>query len=228
MKNLFVALLFLSGLFVNARTNPDLDQVHSAMHLVTIIGFSGEEECTGYAIARYALFIAGHCLKPTPTDGPMDNVYAFDSSFAMATPVEAILDDHDHAIVILKPVSRVHWDGFKTWIVPKFVTPDPGDRVYTWGNPRTLFDATDCYREGYFSGSGRREVQSFDSTRDSPKFEYQAVRLFVLATAFGDSGSLIFNAKGEIVGQVSYVTTTGMTISVDFAFTPEQLQKVGK
>lgn len=118
-------------------------------------------------------------------------------------------DGHDHTIVEVSVV------------LPEYAkigpAPQRGDDVYIYGNPGRL---NDIFRHGYMSGYG--------------VVDGERAQLFELPTWFGDSGSGIFNAKGEVVA----VLTGGDKLedqgySIEFAytyplaFTAKQLREAG-
>jgi S1-C subfamily serine protease len=99
---------------------------------------------------------------------------------------------------------------FPSW-VSRGDVPARGDQVFVLGNPGRL---RDIYRNGYVSGYC--------------KLDGMDVTLYDLNGYFGDSGSGIFNDRGELVGVVSVLEhqTDGayMKLMGSFAlsFTPDQ------
>lgn len=117
---------------------------------------------------------------------------------------DAISDGHDHTIVF---VDRT----FTEYAKPA-AAPVQGDPVFILGNPAGL---RDLYRAGYAAGSvvdGNVRITLYD-----------------LQDFYGDSGSGIFNAHGDLVGVISVVRALeqrGARIqfagSFSLAFTPAQ------
>ncbi len=146
--------------------------------------------CSVTAIGPRALMIAEHCLSMNP----LTDVFHF-SENASDTAQEVIRDGEDHAIVILKKLE------FHEWINYKQIPLVKGDRVFMYGSPTSIWNAASCYREGYFSGYGSVPVWRF--TIFGMIVDYQKIQIFILQVAPGDSGSLIYDEKGNIVGMVS-------------------------
>lgn len=117
---------------------------------------------------------------------------------------QRINDGNDHTILTFTNVY------FNSFVKPVFAQPVAGEFAWFWGNPG---DLRDMYREGYCAG--------FAKMARGP---YAA---FVILAIPGDSGSAVFNERGEIIGVVS-MTNGDHTIMASFplAFTPEQLAKV--
>lgn len=117
----------------------------------------------------------------------------------------AISDGHDHTILI---VDRTFTDYAELGTAPA-----QGDPVFIMGNPAGV---RDLYRAGSVAGS-----VVDNNTR---------ITLYDLNDFYGDSGSGIFNARGDLVGVVSTVHAferRGARIqfagSFALAFTPAQL-----
>lgn len=126
-----------------------------------------------------------------------------------AVRVEGItLDHHDHALVKVGAT-------FKAWASLGRIEGQ-GASVFVLGNPG---DLQDIYRHGYLSGH--------------TKAKGMAVTLYDLNGYYGDSGSGIFNDRGELVGVVSIVfqQTDGayMKLMGSFAlsFTADQWKAAG-
>lgn len=100
--------------------------------------------------------------------------------------IKSILrDGNDH---VLLEVDKK----FDVWAQINLTQPETGTHVYIWGNPGEL---SDVYREGTISGV----VEEDDKT----------VILVDINGFFGDSGSGVFNEKGEVVGVISLVNVQG-------------------
>ena len=94
-------------------------------------------------------------------------------------PVEVegvMLDRHDHALVRI----TARFDAWASLGKPEA----QGEPVFVLGNPG---DLRDVYRHGFVSGKAKQG----------------AVTLYDLNGYFGDSGSGIFNDRGELIGVVS-------------------------
>lgn len=90
-----------------------------------------------------------------------------------------------------------------------------GDDVYIWGHPHGLGL---LFRKGYYAG---------DIKHPGTGVNYYT---YDVESIFGDSGSGIFNSKGELVGMVSQLLSLDprfrMVITAEFHFTPEQWKDV--
>ena len=208
---LAVLLLFVSMFVQSACAAVNFKaQVHAAMFEINVSTPAGDGECTAYAVGPHALATAEHCFEGNPL--PQLVKITFGDSDAVE-PVEAILlDKDDHALVIFKAKT------FTTWVTFVIGSLQQGDRVYFWGNPMAVYYATDCYREGYYSG---RTIVNWKGVKT--RWD-----IFNLTVAPGDSGSLIFNEDGAVVGMVSKSPAMGFTVSMEFRFTPEQIARASK
>lgn len=124
--------------------------------------------------------------------------------------LERMDDGNDHTIVI---VDRT----FDEWAVvnAKF---HPGEPVFMFGNPGGL---SDQFRAGYVAGMADTRGKLSD--------------LFDLRIWKGDSGSGIFNARGELIAVVSFIDTLNdddgqltMAGSWPLAFTPAQWARASR
>lgn len=112
-------------------------------------------------------------------------VYSIPGSGVLA--VKSIL--HDGADHVLLEVDKK----FDVWAQINLVQPETGSHVYIWGNPG---DLSDVYREGTISGV----------VEEAGK----VVVLVDINGYFGDSGSGVFNEKGEVVGVISIINSQGL------------------
>lgn len=118
---------------------------------------------------------------------------------------DAISDGHDHTILFV--------DRTFTNYAEIAAAPAQGDQVFILGNPAELHD---LFRAGYVAGSVvDRNVR---------------ITLYDLQDFFGDSGSGIFNASGDLVGVISTVRVLEQRDariqfagSFSMAFTPAQI-----
>jgi len=91
-------------------------------------------------------------------------------------------DKHDALTLRLSGIT------FKTWARMGHM-PHQGDRIRWWGNPRIgNMIARDVYREGH--------VAALED----------GLIIYDASICFGDSGSGIFNDRGEVVGVISAMT----------------------
>lgn len=188
------------------------EQIHASLldyeTTSRIFPLSMHGDCSGYAVGPHTMLTAGHCV--------FDNadLKSVSIAFGKAVPEvisEIILDGSDHALVIFANKT------FYTYIKLAFAAPKQAERVFMWGNPTRLYGARDCWREGYYSGSGLYVHDGIGHT----------IYLFVMPAINGDSGSLIFNADGRIVGMANQ-GEAGFTGDEAFSFTPDQLDHATK
>lgn len=101
--------------------------------------------------------------------------------------IKSITDDgSDH---VLMDVDKT----FDVWAQISLTQPETGAHVYIWGNPG---DLSDVYREGTISGVVEEDGK--------------VVILVDINGFFGDSGSGVFNEKGEVVGVISVINSQGL------------------
>lgn len=170
---------FLSGLIVLAtlvsNSAPSFNNTHGRTVRITIKNPDGESSCGATAISKHALLTARHCLDDM-------RGLAIDGS-----PTKVLLetdDDGDHSLIVV--------DGtFTHYISFTIINPHLGEPVYIFGNPGKF---RDLLRKGYVAGTIPP-----DKNRDFSSTVYD------FNGFFGDSGSAIFNEKGQIVGVVSYI-----------------------
>lgn len=218
MKLLATLFLFLALALPTVAQNSRAT-IHAAMHETLIVAYEDAGYCTAYAVGPRTIAIAEHCLGEGKSE-PETLLFVFeptgklktDVTGVMATNEEVILDGNDHALVVLKDIGFNQFHEFDTWIHDAYpaYTPVQGERVIMWGAPMAIA-CRDCYREGYFSGWAR--TQGYE------------LMWFALSGTPGDSGSLIFNESGRLVGEVS-VGLPGFTGCLGFTFTAEDLKHI--
>lgn len=164
-----------------------------------------EGRCSGTSVGEYTILTATHCFAPaTDPEGPPNTSAPIRVNGKVMTITNVVHDGKDHILIIMD-------QAFKTW-APIAAPATQGDRIHFWGNPGGL---TMILREGLVIGS-EGPVDIIDA---------QGWK--------GDSGSGVFNHRGEVVGVVSAINADidpnwpGASFQVvlmsPLAFTPEQL-----
>jgi hypothetical protein len=180
-------------------------RIHASLRNIHIFSPAGEGQCSAYTVGPHTILTAGHCFMYDPklaatTIGFGDNI--------APSQVEITYDHHDHALL------RFSDRTFPVWVKMVFTAPKwQGERVVMWGNPSAIFNATDCYREGYYSGA---------SLVKDNRGTLRLVYIFVLPMEHGDSGSLVFDNSGRIISMASMMDS-GFMMAEGFFFTPAQI-----
>jgi len=160
---LLSALLLVAGCgCVSIPTHSDL---RATTHRIEVLRLDGGAICSATAIAADTLLTATHCMS-----GAIGLVV--DDS--PATVAEVTVEGDRATIRLSAPV-------FATW-AQLGPTPEQGDRVRWWGNPRGI---ADVYREAVVAS-----VQG-------------GVIAVGAMVCHGDSGAGIFDAAGQVVAVIS-------------------------
>ncbi len=175
-----------------------------ASHMLNLLNERGRSEgvCTGTAIGPHAILTAEHCLEEE--DRP-DSI-----NLDLATEKHHIThvayDNRDHVIVLL--------DG----------TAFSNVEVFNQASSSTLGETVTLYGNG---GKNYPSVPKYGKVMDcedpSDVDETSGEFCTSLDVIPGDSGSAVYNTKGEIVGVVTYETTDEKYTNINFAtnFAPE-------
>lgn len=168
------------------------------------IWFPDGSDCNSTAIGPHTLLTATHCLSPDDT-----TVYV-DSRTNAVKVLQKEYDKKDHVIAILD-------DTFKRWTTISKTPVQLGDKVFIAGAPG---DFNQLYRVGVYSGLSWLDRKTL-------------MMMFQLPIFYGDSGSSIFNTKGEIitaitcnaslVGEHDYL---GFACAYPLSFTKQQLKEI--
>ena len=222
MKKFLLSLLATALLATAsfATPSPAFTAARKTTHkIVMSAAFEGEvSSCSATAIGPHALITATHCMnQPSVTievDGQETDI------------IQTIGDGLDHTIVY---VDATYTDYAKM----ATEAPAQGDSIFDIGNPGGF---TSMYRTGTVSGYYKEEdpktpVQILLAPR---KTKNDAVRLtfYDFNGFFGDSGSAVFNDKGEIAGIISRIIggdlSAGFSIkfmgSYELRFTADQIE----
>lgn len=131
--------------------------------------------------------------------GPTDRLLIIDGTGVSIHHIE--VDGSDHALIVVAQTFPVH--------VSLGKPPKQGDRVHWWGNPAGW---ADMYRTGVVAGLFEGGNTAIDANG-----------------WLGDSGSGVFNARGELVGVVSAIAGQQIfkfTVMYQIRYTPEQWEVV--
>jgi len=180
----FLGRLFLCGLIAVALIKSALAGPSALTTAQLVIDGA---TCSGTVVAASTILSAGHCFKEevdpvlemfglVPPPKPLPTEMTVDGYKVYIETVT--FDDADHALVKVIFV-------FKDHASLAHQRPAVGDKVHYWGNAAKR---NNTYREGYVAsylhGDMIMDVNGF----------------------FGDSGSGIFDADGNVVGVMSYLS----------------------
>jgi hypothetical protein len=193
-----LALLCISLCASAAALSPALQKSHKASHKIkmsTILGEGpGAGSCSAVAVGPHALLTAGHC-------GTISAVITVDDKDADV--LGTLGDGLDHLIILLGGVS------FTDYADVASVNLQQGDEVYVFGNPGPF---TDVFRKGYVSTLRQKENDPDRPVDVLLKFkthegnEDVQITYYDLNGFFGDSGSALFNAEGQVVAITSFIS----------------------
>ena len=184
MKIIAAALLFVLSFVPLAQTQAPVThhaviaRAHKTTHkIITGARVGPDLMCSATAIARHALLTASHC------ESPSDKIEIDGDDAAI---IGIIRDDNDHSIIL---TDRLFTDAAEV----KEALPEVGDDVFIIGNPATM---NDVLRKGYVAKV--QQPQGLAALFGAPTLIVYDMNAFE-----GDSGSGIFNEKGEVTGVVS-------------------------
>lgn len=138
------------------------------------LGFAGGGHCSGTAVAPQVIITAKHCMLEQRTNAPlMSSLYAGGEAVTISKIIPA---KYDQVFVIITGTTFKH-------IARMNFTPLPqGEEVYMFGYPANLGS---MFRRGYYMG-----LSEYTQIFDMPDWH-------------GDSGSGVFNSRGELVAVIS-------------------------
>jgi hypothetical protein len=205
----FLTLGILAVFFFGIPKAPHFKQAHKmaitaeqrTSHLIIFLDNKGEElgRCTGTAIGPNAVLTAEHCNER----GESKQV-TFDLVKEKHNILASTSDDRDHIIYLVDGSSFSNIEP----VVSKL--PTLNEVVTSYGNIYGTYPATPRY--------GRVTDCDDPSDLDAAAGE----ECYSLEVNRGDSGSAVFNTKGEIVGLVTYMhedeqgKTSGIGFSLNF------------
>ena len=199
------------------------DKEHRSMHEIIIVDRDADGKivggglCTAYATGPHTLLTAAHCndeyANAVYIDADRDAVHA---NQAMSYKFSRQFDHEDHMIL---DVSGVYFADYVP-LSANVPVPKQRDHTYFWGNPSGI---TDQYREPVVMGS-----MPFNQKTDDPDIDVTGNVVYLLTgpAVPGDSGSSIFNSKGERIAILTYGFDNGAVIGAfPIQFTQEQIGK---
>lgn len=215
LKWIGTGLLSLALLVAAVPSTPPIAVQHLAAHRITLKTPEGADDgfCSSIAVSPRMLLTAEHCFEGGAQLGSMTKgialVTLMDGTQVSPDEIAAILHDgSDHVLVVFKQPR------FKQWLPIMERQLQPAERIHYFGNPKGF---TDQYREGYVMGY---------SLGDDPDFPDKQLVVMDVNGWYGDSGSGILDAAGNVVAVVSiaYVDREfKVMVSIPLAFTPAQL-----
>jgi len=220
---LAVALLTATAFPLNSKQFDKLkDAEHKSMHMIMMGDRDANGKfqgglCTAYAVGPHTLLTAEHCNDQYATsvyiDADRDAVHA---GKAMSYTVARSFDKQDH---MLLDVSGIVFPVYIPLAAAQERTPIQGEHFYFWGCPQGLRDQ---YREGYVLGS--MPFSSADALEAEVDAHGPRLYLFSGPVIGGDSGSSVFNEKGERIGVVTFGIDNGQIIGIfPLEFTQAQI-----
>lgn len=184
----FLAALLLSAvLSFPACASPITDAHKTTLHIGQSVVDGHPALCSATVIGPQAILTASHCEMPSDVleieghDGENNNDIDI---------VGRIRDGNDHTIYLLKNVHFAQSASVNT------ADPlDAGEDVFVFGNPG---DFSDILRKGYVAGLEQDQSLAAAFGHGTPDHV-----LFDLNIWHGDSGSGVFNDKGEVIAVIS-------------------------
>jgi hypothetical protein len=223
---LLVSLLFAAPTFGMSKKSLEKlkDKEHQSLHELIMVDrdsngkIVGGGLCTAYATGPHTLVTAAHCNDPYTNDVYIDaGEQSVHDNTAPSYKVSRQFDHEDHMLLNIESVNFVD---FKEYVplAANLPLPVQGDHFYFWGNMQGIVNQ---YREGVVMGS-----MPFDAKTDDPEIDVDGNRLYMLTGPAlpGDSGSSVFNSKGERIAILTYGIDDGAIIGVfPIQFTQDQI-----
>lgn len=202
MKYTAILLVFLAGCAGCASIPAPRPEFGAAVRL----DFYGGGNCSGTAVAEYAIVTAAHCFKGGEMGGMLIN--------GQSAAYQILANDgNDH--VLMRVTAR------QDKVARLGKRPAWGQSLALIGNPVGL---SKLFRTGRVAGFDPAANCLDEAERKCP------VMFVDLNTAGGDSGAGYFNTKGELVGVHSGSYAYGIwkvAFAYDLAFTEEQWKAAG-
>jgi hypothetical protein len=174
-----------------------------ASHMITFLDDDGERKgvCTGTSTGPHSLLTAEHCNA----EGDSTQI-TIDRSTEKHKLLAAAGDGRDHVIYLLDGAA------FTNYEVVKQVKPVLGETVTMYGDGESLYPPVPRYGK------------VFSCEDPSDLDESAGQECSTLQVIPGDSGSAVYNVRGEIVGTVTYQSRDedGKVSEIGFALNFEQ------
>lgn len=149
-----------------------------ASHMIKMVNGG---QCTGTAIGPHAILTAEHCDE----NDSVEEV-TLDYATAHQRVARTIKDNRDHIIMLLDGPAFTNIETVKS------VSPVLGDGVTIFGNGEGVYPARPLY--GHVVDCN--DPSDIDADAGATCFSFKVIP--------GDSGSAIYNKRGEVVGLVTY------------------------
>ena len=192
-----ICLALLAGSLASCAAGYPQQPVWDRVHNTTLSLTIGFGSCSGTAVGKQTILSASHCFP--------DGTKLVIASGEACEIAALIHDGQDHVLVRVTGCTFDH--------VAKIGKPAKvGDEVFIWGNPWSFQDLlrvgrVSGYQDTEWKGMGKLHVQLSD-----------------LHITNGDSGSALFNTRGEITSVLSIGTLPfAMAGTFPMKFSREQL-----
>jgi|SRR5271154_2353456 len=155
-------------------------------HMITMLNEDGMRlgVCTATAVGPHAFMTAEHCNS----DGDAKYV-TFDLALEKHRIYAVTFDNRDHMIALVGGAA------FRNYLPIVQGTPRLGETVTIYGDGRMEYPPVPKYGKTFDCG----DFSDIDNDAGETCYSTQVIP--------GDSGSAVYNTKGEIIGLVTYQTT---------------------
>lgn len=176
-----ILALALGGAAISCSAKPPYGIAHLSAKYIEV----PDGSCSATAVGAYVLLSASHCfegdVRAIVVDGKRCDVW------------KLVHDGNDHVLVTLGHAC------FQRYTAKLGRAPKVGDELFVWGNPGAF---QDLLRICKVAG---KVLMPKEAREEWPSLR-QPATLLTGALGKGDSGAGVFNARGELVGVVSFGT----------------------